>query len=267
MHTCMCNTHSDKQWNTQHTQWLTHAVNEWCTHTKMHTHTCIHACLHAHMYTHTCTHSHTHTHTHTHRGQLEEMSLREDLKSEKMFFTSIQHTSLWCGDNQVGCPSTVDEGWAQVLHHTPAGVLKLVLEVKVTDWLIDHFHIALFSDFKHTYCAVLCRVGCDSEWGTVALHSTFLKILYPPKWYTYAIALFSCYMAGAMWNCCLCGTFHICLNCHDWILETKRPLCLSCHLFVSFDHFVCNSCAYSVSEFHLFQILDHWNKDIDNWRK
>ena len=37
------------------------------------------------------------------------------------FLLFFQHTSLWCGDSQVGSYSTVDKGRTKVLHYTPAG--------------------------------------------------------------------------------------------------------------------------------------------------
>ena len=56
--------------------------------------------------------------------------------------------------------------------------------------------IALLSASEQTHCALMV---CDSEWVTAALHSVF--------WVSAKVvaALFSCYVAGATWNCCRLG--------------------------------------------------------------
>ena len=54
----------------------------------------------------------------------------------------------------------------------------------------------LFSASEQTHCALII---CNTEWVTVALHSVLwasTKVV---------VALFSCYMAGATWNCCHLG--------------------------------------------------------------
>ena len=74
--------------------------------------------------------------------------------------------------------------------------------------------IALFSSSEQTHCAL---VVCDTEWATVALHSTF--------WLCTEVVirtwLFSCYMADVTWNWCRLGARSVyailtcaCLQCH-----------------------------------------------------
>ena len=93
---------------------------------------------------------------------------------------------------------------------------------------------ALFSASEHTHCTL---VVCYSEWMTVALHSVF--------WASTEVvtALYSCYMTGAMWNCCRLGacsvyTIQPCtsLQCHfiqSHILRIQPCTSLQCHFIQS----------------------------------
>ena len=73
--------------------------------------------------------------------------------------------------------------------------LWILVERLILKWALSAFTmatIALFSASEQTSCAL---VVWDSEWVTVALRSMALSI-------EVVTALFGCYMAGAMWNCC-----------------------------------------------------------------
>ena len=74
--------------------------------------------------------------------------------------------------------------------------------------------IALFSSSEQTHCALAV---CDTEWATVALHSTFWIFTEVAK----RTSLFSCYMADVTWNWCRLGARSVyailtwtCLQCH-----------------------------------------------------
>ena len=54
---------------------------------------------------------------------------------------------------------------------------------------------SLFSALKQTHCPL---VTCDSKCLTVTFYSAFWNI----HWSGVLTALFGCYMAGSMWNCC-----------------------------------------------------------------
>ena len=76
--------------------------------------------------------------------------------------------------------------------------------------------VALFSASEHTHCTL---VVCYPEWMTAALHSVF--------WVSTKVVtvMFSCYMAGAMWNCCRLGA------CSAYTLQPCTSL--QCHFIQS----------------------------------
>ena len=68
----------------------------------------------------------------------------------------------------------------------------------------DGSYIAIFSALKQTHCTF---VACDSKWVTAAFYSV-LNV----HWSGVFTALFGCYIAGALWNCChlsICSMYTI----------------------------------------------------------
>ena len=95
--------------------------------------------------------------------------------------------------------------------------------------------IPLFSAFQQSYCALVARHYVGYEWLHVSLLSAFVWA--PTEVDT---ALFSCYMAGATWNCCRLGACSVCtmqpcisLQNHfirSHILRIHVCLAVTCHL-------------------------------------
>ena len=89
--------------------------------------------------------------------------------------------------------------------------------------------IALLSTFGQTHCAL---VVCDSDRVTAALHSAFWIFT------KMVAAVFSCYMAGATWNCCRLGASSVIqpftsLQSHFTRSHVRRLhvwLAVTCHL-------------------------------------
>ena len=105
-----------------------------------------------------------------------------------------------------------------------------------------HFTMATIALFSTSEQAHRAQVICNSEWMTGALRSVF--------WISIKVVteLFSCYMAGAMWNCCR-------LSAHS--VYTIQPV----HRVTLFEGiiYICRVHLYSAVTCH----LHFWQNDRD----
>ena len=97
-----------------------------------------------------------------------------------------------------------------------------------------------------------------NEW--LAFHSSFLNI----HWSGVLTVLLGCYMAGAMWNCCLLGMFcvyhttmhHVNHFMQSHVRRVHVCLAVTCHL-----HFWQNGCDL----LHATVVTWGWNRYRDEW--
>ena len=120
--------------------------------------------------------------------------------------------------------------------------------------LLIIFYVALFSTLEQAR-----QLACDSKWVT-SFHSAFLNI----HWSGVLTVLLGCYMAGAMWNCCLLGMFCVHHTTkhhvnHFMLSHVRRVnvcLAVTCHL-----HFTQNG----RNLLHSSAVTQGWNRYRDEW--
>ena len=166
-------------------------------------------------------------------------SMQHGLKTElfSVDHAVYYHKSVWEGGREREREKTrewedkreIETGIKSFQHWRLLSALAWLNEWKAHQHYCNHCNttnICFRADPQKTL--IICN--SDSEWVTVALHSTFLNL----RQSGYTTALSICYIAGAVWNCChpsACFVYTIqpCtrLQCHFiWSLIRTKGACV-----------------------------------------